>query len=116
MRTRVISRIAAALLVLIMLAAAGQAQTTGGIVGRVTDENGGALPGVTVQVESAVLQGSRVTTTGPDGHYRLTLLPPGDYTLLFQLAGFGPEVLVLSPPELRAAVTARLERTVADHG
>ena len=91
MRTRVISRIAAALLLLIALAAAGQAQTTGGIVGRVTDENGGALPGVTVQVESAVLQGSRVTTTGPDGHYRLTLLPPGDYTLLFQLAGFGPE-------------------------
>ena len=33
-----------------------------------------------------------------------------------ELAGFGPEVLVLSPPELRAAVTARLERTVADHG
>jgi proteasome accessory factor B len=33
-----------------------------------------------------------------------------------ELAGFGPEVLVLSPPELRAAVWARLERTAADHG
>ncbi|MBW4033559.1 MAG: WYL domain-containing protein [Acidobacteria bacterium] len=32
-----------------------------------------------------------------------------------ELAGFGPEVLVLSPPELRAAVIARLERTAADH-
>lgn len=32
-----------------------------------------------------------------------------------ELAGFGPEVLVVSPPELRAAVIARLERTAADH-
>jgi proteasome accessory factor B len=33
-----------------------------------------------------------------------------------ELAGFGPEVLVVSPPELRDAVLARLERTVRDHG
>ena len=31
------------------------------------------------------------------------------------LAGFGPEVLVIAPPELRAAVRTRLARTVADH-
>ena len=33
-----------------------------------------------------------------------------------ELAGFGPEVLVLSPPELRDAVRDRLMRTAADHG
>ncbi|WP_227000671.1 helix-turn-helix transcriptional regulator [Protaetiibacter intestinalis] len=33
-----------------------------------------------------------------------------------ELAGFGPEVLVLTPPELRDAVVERLERTVDDHG
>lgn len=33
-----------------------------------------------------------------------------------ELAGFGPEVLVLSPPDLRDAVIARLERTTRDHG
>jgi proteasome accessory factor B len=33
-----------------------------------------------------------------------------------ELAGFGPEVLVLSPPELRGAVRTRLARTAADHG
>jgi proteasome accessory factor B len=33
-----------------------------------------------------------------------------------ELAGFGPEVLVLSPPELRDAVLTRLLRTAADHG
>jgi proteasome accessory factor B len=33
-----------------------------------------------------------------------------------ELAGFGPEVLALAPPELVADVRERLERTVADHG
>jgi proteasome accessory factor B len=33
-----------------------------------------------------------------------------------ELAGFGPEVLVLSPPTLRDAVIARLEQTARDHG
>lgn len=33
-----------------------------------------------------------------------------------ELAGFGPEVLVLSPPDLRQAVVERLARTAADHG
>ena len=33
-----------------------------------------------------------------------------------ELAGFGPEALVISPPELREAVRSRLERTAADHG
>ncbi|MEO6117303.1 MAG: WYL domain-containing protein [Pseudolysinimonas sp.] len=33
-----------------------------------------------------------------------------------ELAGFGPEVLVVNPPELRDAVLARLERTARDHG
>ncbi|WP_309616864.1 WYL domain-containing protein [Salinibacterium sp.] len=33
-----------------------------------------------------------------------------------ELAGYGPEALVVSPPDLRDAVRARLERTAADHG
>lgn len=33
-----------------------------------------------------------------------------------ELAGFGPEVLVISPPDLRDAVRARLEATAVDHG
>ncbi|MFM9878194.1 MAG: helix-turn-helix transcriptional regulator [Rhodoglobus sp.] len=33
-----------------------------------------------------------------------------------ELAGFGPEVLVISPPELRDAVRDRLAKTAADHG
>lgn len=33
-----------------------------------------------------------------------------------ELAGYGPEAVVISPPELRDAVRSRLERTAADHG
>jgi proteasome accessory factor B len=49
--------------------------------------------------------------------------PTGELTLHFtdlhlladELAGFGPEVFVVSPPELRAAVRRRLELTAATH-
>jgi len=76
---------------LLAMAAAGSAQTTGGIVGRVTDEQGGVLPGVTVEARSPALQGARVTVTDGTGAYRLTLLPPGDYTVVFNLSGFAAD-------------------------
>ncbi len=88
MRTRGWLRFAAMLL---LLSAPLAAQTTGGIVGRVSDENGAALPGATVTATSRALQGSRVVTSDSTGAYRLNLLPPGDYVLTFELAGFAPE-------------------------
>jgi outer membrane receptor protein involved in Fe transport len=74
----------------LVLASAGtlSAQTTGSIVGRATDESGQDLPGVVVEAKSPALQGSRPATTDGTGHYRLTLLPPGVYTLTFTLQGF----------------------------
>src|SRR5947208_4496163 len=59
---------------LLALATAGLAQITGGIAGRVTDEQGGVLPGVTVEARSPALQGSRVATTDATGAYHLNLL------------------------------------------
>jgi len=64
------------------------AQTSGGIVGRVTDETGGVLPGVSIEARSPALQGARNAQSEGDGTFHLTLLPPGDYTLSFSLAGF----------------------------
>lgn len=74
-----------------LVAFAAAAQTTGGIVGRVTDENGTALPGVSIEATSPALQGRRSATSDAEGAYRLSLLPPGDYVVLFELAGFAPE-------------------------
>lgn len=73
------------------IVATAAAQTTGGIVGRVTDEGGGVLPGVTVEAKSPALQGSRTAVTDGTGTYRLTLLPPGGYTVSFNLEGFAAE-------------------------
>lgn len=67
------------------------AQTTGGIVGRVTDESGAVLPGVTVVVESPALQGTRTTTSDLQGTYRMPLLPPGTYSVTFSLEAFQSE-------------------------
>jgi hypothetical protein len=42
-------------------------QTTGTIEGQVTDQNGGALPGVTLELSGPNLQGSRTATTDGQG-------------------------------------------------
>lgn len=60
----------------------------GSLVGRVTDEQGVALPGVTVTATSPSLQGPRVTTTDASGQFGLTGLPVGQYTVTFELEGF----------------------------
>jgi hypothetical protein len=75
----------------VVFAANLAAQTTGGIVGRVTDEAGGVLPGVAVEAKSPALQGSRTAVTDGTGSYRLNLLPPGDYTVTFTGQGFASE-------------------------
>ncbi len=63
------------------------AQQTGSISGKITDTNGGVLPGVTVEARSNVLPGPRVSTSGGNGDYRLPALPPGEYTVVFNLSG-----------------------------
>jgi len=64
------------------------AQTTGSISGRVSDENGGPLPGVTVEAHGAALQGRQQATSDSAGAYKLPLLPPGVYDVTVTLSGF----------------------------
>ena len=67
--------------------ASGQA-TTGTITGRVVDAQGRAVPGVTVTATSPNLQRTRIAVTGDRGDYIFVLLPPGAYTVSFELSGF----------------------------
>ncbi|NYF10650.1 proteasome accessory factor B [Leifsonia sp. AK011] len=60
------------------------------------------------------LNNRRGTSLLPDGSLQLHHTDAN--ILADELAGFGPEVLVISPPELREAVRSRLQRTAADHG
>ncbi len=63
--------------------------TTSSLGGRV--EHGGEnLPGVTVTISSPSMQGVRVTTTDINGSYVFPSIPPGDYTVTFEMDGLAP--------------------------
>src|SRR5438034_6199936 len=66
----------------------GGASTTGSINGKVTDSSGGVLPGVTVTASSPSLMGVQTSVTDTGGNYRFPALPPGTYTVTFELPGF----------------------------
>lgn len=66
--------------------------TTGSINGKVTDATGAVLPGVSVTVASASMQGTRTDATDDSGTYRFPAVPPGDYKVTYELAGFGTVV------------------------
>jgi Carboxypeptidase regulatory-like domain len=75
------------LLCLLVQAATAAAQQTGAIAGKVTDTSGAVLPGVTIEASANVLPTPRVTTSGANGEYRMPALPPGTYTVKFELTG-----------------------------
>jgi outer membrane receptor protein involved in Fe transport len=68
----------------LLIAVSAFAQTTGSLTGRVTMD-GNALPGVTVTVSSPNLQGTRTTVTDVNGNYNFGALPPGEYTVRFEM-------------------------------
>jgi hypothetical protein len=65
-------------------------ETTGTITGAVTDETGAVLPGASVVVKQVATGRTWEFVTTDTGRYTATLLPPGDYEITFQLAGFQP--------------------------
>ena len=67
--------------------AAGE-DRNGSIAGRVTDESGSALPGVTVEARAAFIATSRVAVTDRTGSYAFAGLPAGAYDLSFRLPNF----------------------------
>lgn len=73
--------------------------TTGSIGGKVTDNTGAGLPGVTVTAVNLDTGLTRTNTTENDGSYSINLLPPGNYKVSGELSGLGgaqiPRVTVL---------------------
>lgn len=83
----------APLVLLVFLLAAppwARAQTAdGSIRGRITDEQGAALPGVTLTAHSPNTGGAYSAVSDAEGHYRLVNLSPArDYALSAELKGF----------------------------
>jgi hypothetical protein len=61
---------------------------TGRIVGKVTDSQGGPLPGVTIVAGSTRLVGEANAVTDESGTFRIFSLPAGMYAVRFTLPGF----------------------------
>src|SRR5581483_744999 len=91
------SRFARALGALVLLLSAGLApaaaqtgQMFGELVGKVTDDQGGVLPGVTVTLSGPAVMGTPSTVTNAQGLYRFPAVNNGTVTLKFELTGFAP--------------------------
>lgn len=105
-------RLAALALALAALAAPALSQTnpTGTLSGKVVDQQGLAVPGATVVAESPALQGVRTATSSVNGDYILPFLPPGDYTLTFEMTGFAA---VRHPARVVIGQTVSVNATLA---
>src|SRR6267142_2782357 len=60
----------------------------GSLVGNVTDEIGGAMPGATVVIVHTETGASHEALTNAAGAYRFSTLQPGTYTMTVKLTGF----------------------------
>ena len=92
-------------------AVSASAQATGSIFGKVTDESGGVLPGVTVTVTGPTLQQPLVAVTTDTGAYQFPSVPIGTFTVTFELSGFKkvsrPDVVITTG--FNAGVDQKLE-------
>ncbi|MGA7991938.1 MAG: TonB-dependent receptor [Thermoanaerobaculia bacterium] len=104
---------------LLALAVAGltanvaSAQTTGEIEGTVFDSNGAPLPGASITIASASLQGSRTVITDAAGRYRFPALTPGSYTVTAALSGFTKVQKTGQTVSLRATTTIPIVLSVS---
>ena len=80
--------------------------STAGIDVSVTDAGGLALPGVTVEVVNSTTGLVRRAVTDADGTAMVPALPPGTYTVKFELAGFA--ALQQDNVPLRVGQTSKL--------
>ncbi|HUL58102.1 MAG TPA: TonB-dependent receptor [Anaeromyxobacteraceae bacterium] len=75
----------------LVFAGSASAQTTGVVIGVVTDTSTGKpIVGALVVASSPSLQGEQTAVTDPSGNYRFDLLPPGQYKIVASLDGYKP--------------------------
>src|SRR5688572_28291387 len=127
-RLTAISRAGCAFTLASLLSAPAAAQSTAVVTGRVSDETGGVLPGVSVDLHSGATELTAVTDNA--GLFRLEQVPPGAAELTFKLINFalnrrtlaiGPGETVTANAVLTLSITAdvvvtgvRTFRNIAD--
>ncbi len=70
------------------LASAQSQAASAQLNGTVLDENGATMPGAKVTLSNSEVNFAREATTGDNGLYTLTLIPPGKYELKVEKPGF----------------------------
>jgi hypothetical protein len=91
--------------------AGAQGVGTGTIEGKVSDESGGVMPGVTVTVSSPAMQlRQQMRVTDTEGTYRFVDLPIGVYRIQYELQGF--QTFVREGLRLNAGFVARVDATL----
>ncbi|MEZ5418815.1 MAG: TonB-dependent receptor [Vicinamibacterales bacterium] len=96
--------VVAAAVAVAVVGSVAEAQQTGAVSGLVRDSQGGVLPGATVNVTGGPLgSAGRSVVSADNGVYSVTGLPPGSYTVSFELAGFSTQT--------RNDVTVQVART-----
>ncbi len=94
-------------LCLSFLSVALWAQQDGTVNGKITDSSGALLPGVGITLASPqLLGGERMTVSDEQGNYRVGLLPPGVFSVKYELPGF--KSLVREGIQVSAGFTATL--------
>jgi len=66
----------------------GQSASTGALSGTVTDPSGAVIANASVTATNIATGQTRSVTTDTSGIYKISLLPPGSYTLKFSANGF----------------------------
>jgi hypothetical protein len=79
---------ACTLLVLLLLSSFSYAQFNASLSGTVADPTGAVIPGATVTLRNNATQAVRTATSGSQGTYQFSELPPGDYSLTGAAKGF----------------------------
>ena len=72
----------------VILSSPAFAQSTGTISGRITDQSGLAMPGVSIVATNTATGIARDTVTNEQGLYSMAALQPGTYDVKVELAGF----------------------------
>ena len=77
------------------------------LTGTVTDPNGAVVPDAVVSATNVATNINNRATTNQGGSYTFTALPPGEYTVAVEVAGFKRNVL--TGVILQIAETSRLD-------
>ena len=102
-----VTMVALAVALALLPAATAVAQVSNAAIDvKVADDQGVALPGAAIQVINTETGLSRTVVTDIDGTATIPALPPGSYTVTFELAGFAP--LEQEKVLLRVGQTAKL--------